>query len=560
MKHRLTRSLLFAAAVLVPAGVAQAQNAYWEDIGYNALVDRLGGATPTGAGVNVTIVEASLDVGNTQYLPDAGTYTGNLVDRTGTGVTSSHASGTARNYFGTESIAPNVSDIDAYEADNFVGSGFLNATSQNGPIAGFGRLQNHSWIADGVSSPLAIDITRRLDFVVDEGIAIDSTNMEIVNGITSIVALSNSATNFPDLLGNSYNSIVVGLSDSTSPTVGTSLEGVGRSKPDLVSPGAWPPFASTPTPSRATARVSATATLLTQTALDTAQDDALRPETIKALLMAGATKDEAPGWAHTDTQPLDLRWGAGEVNIDHSHRILEAGQSEASISTAVPSVGWDLDTINGGDSSFYFFEVDSMFPSDGLSAILTWHRRIEVTPGVGINSATLDPELADLNLRLHAADAALQLGAELEKSISTIDNVEHIYLPSLATGWYALEVEAIEDAVLPANETWQFALAWDALRAPLPGDINNDGMVDGLDANIISLNWLLMGATRADGDLNGDGKVDGLDANIVSSHWTAGAPANSIPEPGSLSLVLAAAITGFFMTSRRRRIRQCRAA
>lgn len=72
----------------------------------------------------------------------------------------------------------------------------------------------------------------------------------------------------------------------------------------------------------------------------------------------------------------------------------------------------------------------------------------------------------------------------------------------------------------------------------IPGDVNVDGTVDGLDANIISANFLAPGG-YAQGDANLDGTVNGLDANVVSANFLQSNPAAAIPEPaGSMLAVL----------------------
>lgn len=72
-------------------------------------------------------------------------------------------------------------------------------------------------------------------------------------------------------------------------------------------------------------------------------------------------------------------------------------------------------------------------------------------------------------------------------------------------------------------------------------DFNRDGTVNGLDANIVSNNFLLFeagGATNADGDANGDGKVNGLDANQVSIDFLMSLPATPVPEPSTATALL----------------------
>jgi hypothetical protein len=52
----------------------------------------------------------------------------------------------------------------------------------------------------------------------------------------------------------------------------------------------------------------------------------------------------------------------------------------------------------------------------------------------------------------------------------------------------------------------------------LPGDINLDGQVDGLDLNILAPNLQAGGTDWSTGDLNGDGVTNGLDLNILSAN------------------------------------------
>ena len=74
----------------------------------------------------------------------------------------------------------------------------------------------------------------------------------------------------------------------------------------------------------------------------------------------------------------------------------------------------------------------------------------------------------------------------------------------------------------------------------LPGDVNFDGVVNGLDISLISSHWLQSG-NNLPGDANFDGVVNGLDISLISSHWlqsaASGAGAASVPEPSTMVLV-----------------------
>ena len=52
-----------------------------------------------------------------------------------------------------------------------------------------------------------------------------------------------------------------------------------------------------------------------------------------------------------------------------------------------------------------------------------------------------------------------------------------------------------------------------------PGDVDNNGLINGFDISIILSHWNMTGTTRAQGDVSGDGKVNGFDLSLVLSNW-----------------------------------------
>jgi hypothetical protein len=57
-------------------------------------------------------------------------------------------------------------------------------------------------------------------------------------------------------------------------------------------------------------------------------------------------------------------------------------------------------------------------------------------------------------------------------------------------------------------------------RVKGPGDVNGDGVVNGLDLAILAANWLqTVPPANPQADVNGDGVVNGLDLGILAANW-----------------------------------------
>ncbi|MCA9266543.1 MAG: PEP-CTERM sorting domain-containing protein [Planctomycetales bacterium] len=86
-------------------------------------------------------------------------------------------------------------------------------------------------------------------------------------------------------------------------------------------------------------------------------------------------------------------------------------------------------------------------------------------------------------------------------------------------------------------------------RAYVIGDTDLNGFVNGGDGSVVAANMFSAVASWANGDFNGDGLVDGLDSNLLNQHkGLRGAPANAaVPEPatGLVLLLATAAMLGW---------------
>ena len=80
-----------------------------------------------------------------------------------------------------------------------------------------------------------------------------------------------------------------------------------------------------------------------------------------------------------------------------------------------------------------------------------------------------------------------------------------------------------------------------AIYPRIPGDANDEGKVDSLDASTLAANWRQTDVGWSGGDFNFDGVVDDVDATILATNWKKSDPLHTgVPEPGVPGLLLAA--------------------
>ena len=269
--------------------------------------------------------------------------------------------------------------------------------------------------------------------------------------------------------GTSYNGIgVAAYGPNAKSSVGPTLDN-GRCKPDLTAPS--PDYTSFSTPI-----VSGAATVLMQAALrgdgggDTNSAADLR--TVKALLLNGAVKPL--GWTNSSTMPLDARYGAGVVNVLNSYQQLAGGKHACIATSTVPLnaahlptgatgtvsalSGWNFATNTSGVSSdsiqHYYFNISNAVAAAKFTATATlvWNRQANYSV------------VNDLDLLLYDTASSNLVAA----SISSVNNVEHLYLTNLAQGRYDLQVWKAGGVpgvnIVSAAEP--YALAWEFLPPP----------------------------------------------------------------------------------------------
>lgn len=435
--------ITLAVATLAQAQTVRQQAQERETLnGFFAAHQRLGRQVPLGRDVVTGHVEPTAD----QYIPKT-THPFlkgvNFVPSSGPSAASSHATGTASIIYGQGGLAPGTKIVHAYSTQHWLTTGYLNTGTGKPPRDDCpARVFNHSWISNDDRG--AVEVLRRVDFQIDN------------TGVIMCVGVNNKASSrLPVLLGQAHNVITVGsvdVDDSPVSSKGpTFLEVNNRTKPDLVaSPGLT---------SHTTAMVTAAVARLLEAADrredETIQAQAARPETIKAVLMAGATKGEA--WKAEKGRPLDLHRGAGRLNFDGSLQIHEAGPTGRE--RMIPAMGWDMGEIDAGKMAEYNFQL--LEPAEDVVVSLNWHRRID--PGELRNLRTDEriwlPLPYTARMRLELVDMKNPTRPKvIADSNSSVDNVQHLWVDRLEPGLYQFRITRYAD---PAYQTaWRYAIAW----------------------------------------------------------------------------------------------------
>lgn len=445
----------FAALLLVAGATGLCRSDYLDDTGYRALAAELGSSLPTGQGVGVTQVESA----ESDYLPEPGsgifaaqnTFFSGLAfqSRSGASGLSGHAEQVGEHMYGRNQnpnlgrmgYTPGITMADIYrtsgaDATAWLGSGWLIPGSAP-PLPEIQAVQNHSWIStgDNVDSDSHKDKLRRLDFAIQR------------DGFLAVTGVNNGAdTEVPALMASAYNNLSAGLSTGGHSRGGvlSYLDGGGRQKPEIVTPLDYTSFS--------TGLVSSAAAFLRQTA-DTLGGNARRPETLKVILLAGATKEEFPGWSRTATSPLDPVFGAGELHLGNSWHILAGGEQSANLTADVADKGWAYVILTTSTAADFLLTIPDGTIGETFSAMAVWNRIItDSNPGRGFTAAVVP--LADYNLLLQqvSADGGV---ATVDQSISSIENLEHIYQRNLTPGKYRLRLSLASGGKVPAAVAWR---------------------------------------------------------------------------------------------------------
>lgn len=397
----------------------------------------MGAFTPDGTGVSVLQVETG-DRGGWSLDASSARYRGITIQPLASNpAPSQHAEMVANAML---SIAPRISRICTASSDWFLESLLgVGRPADPGPLPVGVRVVFCAWVGSA-GAAVDNDVLRRADWLVGR------SPFLLVSGQKNVSAL----------MACAYNAITVGPAGA-APNSGVppGLDGPGRCKPEIVTgEGAASP---------ATGRVAGAAAMLLDAAARLPklrdQPDAQRPELLKAVLLAGATRtetwtnlakaDEAPA-VRTATHPLDRAVGAGTLDVARAVGILAAGRPDPD--GAIGLSGWEIVAWPAGDPAqpIEFTRVIRLERDAGeLAIVCCWNRIV-------VDGAQW--RLADIDLRLErlgeATPASAWASSGNDASESRIDNVEMILLRDIRAGEYRVSVRLKEGDPVPAALAW----------------------------------------------------------------------------------------------------------
>ncbi len=476
---------------------------YKDDIGYTALRNEFGSDVPDGHMLSlVTQAEAAVLLDHDEddqtdsievWAPDPSNseFAGKtIIDSSGSpAFYSGHATAVGSRFYGnTGSIAPGLQTIESFLANHWLDSGYLLGDRPLRPLITNSRVANHSWIGNAGASNSKL--LRRLDWIIDA-----DEYIQVVGPCRSEQAL----------LGSAFNSIAVGQASGESGAGSIAVDTVytaGRTCPQLIAPiktasGSVPVIASgaallielghtNPGLSTDPAVVSTT------NRYGNTIYNAERSEVIKAVLMAGADRvthntviidGSVPNIVDYRTVPanrtengLDRRYGAGQINIHHSYKMIAAGETnskedQTGSEGAIGRFGFDYDPFFGGSNgsnstASYYFTADADF--ERLWTSVVWNISINAGEGaIFVGTA----KVIDLDLILYDVSDP-DTPQVVASSMSSSGSTENIWIQLKKNANYMLQVKP---APAQTGFQWDYALAW---RIDNASDRDGDGMGD----------------------------------------------------------------------------------
>jgi autotransporter-associated beta strand protein len=156
------------------------------------------------------------------------------------------------------------------------------------------------------------------------------------------------------------------------------------------------------------------------------------------------------------------------------------------------------------------------------------------------------------------ADLSIALGAVMDLNFAATDTIDALFFngASQALGtWGSTASGATHISDLYFTGLGMVLVTDFPVTVHIPGDTNDDLIVDATDAAKLALNWgnTVSSGDYHNGDFNGDGLVNAADASILAANWGnhAGEGNGAVPEPGTLALLIGLALAMVVRRTRR---------
>jgi hypothetical protein len=252
----------------------------------------------------------------------------------------------------------------------------------------------------------------------------------------------------------------------------------------------------------------------------------------------GNTPDTSMGYRAIEFYPPNVTPGENRVgDIGYNEFFSSLGDPQKDPDTAKMQFNWNFP----GANHQIIQKAPQSFNDDGLTHLLVLKFELSATAASDSIALYFDPKTpiepsAPTNL---VTGIDVQIGGFGSASFGNGLGATTV-LDEIRVGTTFLDV-------LPPN-------------LPIPGDANDDDMVDILDYNIIIANMNMPGGqTLSQGDVDGDGKVTIGDYRFWKERRTlahaGGGGLTGVPEPSSLVLTFSAALLAMGRAGRRRRRR-----
>ncbi len=202
------------------------------------------------------------------------------------------------------------------------------------------------------------------------------------------------------------------------------------------------------------------------------------PRIVKSILQT--TADKPAGWSKgragngddSSRIPLSFDWGAGLLDPVGAINLLRAG-TPANFGN-IKGDGWARSTIAAADVTTYAgrtgplsgdgFLFKSVQANQGITLTLNWYSHVNA-------AMTTRTALSNIFLELYMRDAATRQWLPVPGSLSDsrVDNLQHIFMPTLPINGAVLARVHLGGAGLGALANETYGLSWQYTLIPAPG-------------------------------------------------------------------------------------------